>query len=77
MGQPVPSVTPGAEIIKRPPRQAACLRSMRPLAPCSKCGEGRIETHILMYVAGTFCSKCCSVCSQQGQDAEAGIAVVL
>jgi ribosomal protein L32 len=69
MGQPVPSVTPGAETMKRASRQAGCFRSMCPLALCPKCGEGRIETHIPLYVAGTFCSKCCPVCSPQGQDA--------
>jgi len=69
MGQPVTSVTPGAVTMKRPSRQAGCFRSVRPLAPCPKCGEARIETHIPLYVAGTFCSKCCPVCSPQGQDA--------
>ena len=58
-----------AETMKRPSRQAGCFRSMRPVAPCPKCGEGRMETHIPLHVAGTFCSKCCPVCSSQGQDA--------
>ncbi len=48
--------------MKRTSRQAGCFRSMRTPAPCPNCRETRIETHVPMYIAGTFCGKCCPVC---------------
>jgi hypothetical protein len=44
-------------------RFGGCLRSLRPAAPCPRCGTIRVLCHVPLAHKGVACSNCCPSCT--------------